>query len=474
MSKVNQVQIEQIRQLLGTDGVLTGNDCLPYESGARFDVGKAALVLRPKTVLELSTAVSFCVRNSISIIPQSANTGVVAGSTPDPSGTQAVVSLERLRGHLEIDAENRSVHLDAGYRLSELNARLEQHGLFFPIDLGADPLVGGMIATNTGGARFIRYGDVRRNTLGLTVVLADEQGSVVKLGSSLRKSNVGVDWKQLFIGTCGVFGIVAECVLNVEPEPRQIATALLVPNSLEAVLPLLDLIERRAGPSLSAFEGMSGNAIAAALAHVPRLKNPFSRRDPPEYAILVEISRSWEAQQREIPIDDQLQTILSDMWETNSSLLEDVLVGPSHELWALRHAISEGVKAVGKLVALDIAFKRGDVMRFLKRMRTELPAAFPDVRICEFGHIGDGGVHFNLVVDRDSANAADTGYEGRIRSLVYNIVVNEYGGSFSAEHNIGRKNQIYYDRFTDERLKKFSAALKKSTSPNSIGVPVLW
>ncbi|RRI01781.1 FAD-binding oxidoreductase [Mesorhizobium tamadayense] len=474
MGKTNKAQIEQLRHLLGNDGVLTGNDCLPYESGARFDVGKAAFVLRPATVSELSAAVSFCVRNSIPIIPQSANTGVVAGSTPDPSGTQAVISLERLRNRLEIDAENRSVHLDAGYRLSELNARSEQHGLFFPIDLGADPLVGGMIATNTGGARFIRYGDVRRNTLGLTVVFADEKGSVVKLGSSLRKSNVGVDWKQLFIGTCGVFGIVAECVLNLEPVPQQVATALLVPKSLDAVLPLLDLVERRAGPSLSAFEGMSGNAIAAALAHVPRLKNPFPQREYPEYAILVEISRSWEAQQSEILIDEQLQTILSEIWDGNDELLEDVLVGPSDELWALRHAISEGVKAAGKLVALDIAFKRGDVMRFLKRMRTDLPAAFPDVRICEFGHIGDGGVHFNLVVDRDSANAADPDYEGRIRSLVYNIVVNEYGGSFSAEHNIGRKNQVYYDRFTDETSKRLSAALKNSTSPSPLGVPVLW
>ncbi|MEI9418944.1 FAD-binding oxidoreductase [Mesorhizobium sp. Cs1321R2N1] len=474
MENINLSQIAQLRQLLGDDGILTGNDCVRYECGARFDVGKAAFVLRPATVPELSAAVSFCVRNSIAIIPQSANTGVVAGSTPDPSGTQAVVSLERLRNRLDIDAENRSVHLDAGYRLSELNARLEKDGLFFPIDLGADPLMGGMVATNTGGARFIRYGDVRRNTLGLTVVLADENGSVVKLGSSLRKSNVGVDWKQLFIGTCGVFGIVAECVLNVEPVPRQVATALLVPKSFDAVLPLLKLIERRAGPSLSAFEGMSGNAIAAALAHVPRLKNPFSRREYPEYAILVEISRSWEGQQTESSIDEQLQTMLSELWDSNNELLEDVLVGPSHELWALRHAISEGVKAVGKLVALDIAFKRGDVMHFLKRMRTELPVAFPDVRICEFGHIGDGGVHFNLVLDRGSANAADPGYENRIRSLVYNIVVNEYGGSFSAEHNIGRKNQVYYDRFADDKLKRISAALKTVTSPSSLGVPVLW
>ncbi len=103
-------------------------------------------------------------------------------------------------------------------------------GLFFPIDLGADPRVGGMLATNTGGSRFLRYGDVRRNTLGVKVVLADEQGTVLDLMSGLRKNNTGVDWKQLFIGTSGAFGIVTECVLNLEPLPRQVATAYLVPR----------------------------------------------------------------------------------------------------------------------------------------------------------------------------------------------------------------------------------------------------
>ena len=106
-------------------------------------------------------------------MPQGANTGLVGASTPDLSGTQWVLSLDRLRGDIAIDRINRTARVTAGMRLSELNAAASMHGLMFPIDLGADPMIGGMVATNTGGARFIRYGDVRRNVLGLEVVLPD-------------------------------------------------------------------------------------------------------------------------------------------------------------------------------------------------------------------------------------------------------------------------------------------------------------
>ncbi|TIT85936.1 MAG: FAD-binding oxidoreductase, partial [Mesorhizobium sp.] len=196
-----------LAEILGPDGVL--QDCASlaaYENGARYDRGSAALVLRPRGTAEVSACVAYCVREHIALIPQSGNTGLVSGSTPDTSGAQVVLSLDRMTPIFGLDIDNRSIHVDAGTRLSDLNGRLEPSGLFFPIDLGADPRVGGMLATNTGGSRFVKYGDVRRNTLGLKVVLADKAGTVVDLLSGLRKNNTGVDWKQLFIGTSGVFG----------------------------------------------------------------------------------------------------------------------------------------------------------------------------------------------------------------------------------------------------------------------------
>jgi FAD/FMN-containing dehydrogenase len=284
--------------ILGGKGVITGaEDMEAYETGARYDRGRAAVILRPATTEETSATVSYCVRNGIALIPQSGNTGLVSGSTPDDTGSEAILSLDRLTKNFALDLDNRSVRLDAGFRLSDVNRRLEDHGLFFPIDLGADPRIGGMIATNTGGSRFLKYGDVRRNTLGVKVVLADEDGTVLDLECALRKNNTGVDWKQVFIGTSGAFGIVTECVLNLERLPRQTATALLVPASGAHVL-LLRAMEERLGAYLSAFEGMSRNAMKAAFAHMPSLKNPFQSGNVPDYVILAEITRTWTASSR--------------------------------------------------------------------------------------------------------------------------------------------------------------------------------
>ncbi|GAJ92979.1 FAD-binding oxidoreductase [Agrobacterium rhizogenes] len=462
--------VDELRQLLGDKGILIeAGDVAAYETGARYDKGRTAAVLRPCSTEEVSAAVAYCVRHSIPIIPQSGNTGLVSGSTPDSSGREIVLSLDRLTGAFAIDIDNRSLRAGAGWRLSDVNRKLEEHGLFFPIDLGADPRLGGMLATNTGGSRFLKYGDVRRNTLGLTVVLADESGTVLDLASDLRKNNTGVDWKQIFIGTSGAFGIITECVLNLEPLPRQTATAYLVPKSDADVMPLLRAMEERLGSYLSAFEGMSANAVSAALDHVPSLRNPFERGEVPAYVILAEVSRSWAPREGEQSLDQVLETVLAEIWESEAAPLADAFVGPAHEMWALRHALSEGVKHSGKLIAFDLSFRRGDIMTFCTHMRAEMPALFPEIRICDFGHIGDGGVHFNLVVPKDIEIASDPDFERRLRDFVFKVAVEDFGGSFSAEHAIGRKNQPYYDLYTAEKLQDLAGGLKVLLSPGALG-----
>lgn len=462
--------IEALRTLVDEKGLLIeAADMAAYETGARYDKGKAAFIVRPASTPEVSAVVAYCFRNGIALVPQSGNTGLVSGSTPDASGTQGVLSLDRLTGGFELDRVNRTVRAGAGMRLSDLNARLESDGLFFPIDLGADPRLGGMIATNTGGARFLRYGDVRRNTLGMTLVLADDAGTVLDLSSGLRKNNTGVDWKQLFIGTSGAFGVVTECVFNVEPLPRQTATALLVPSSPQQVPSLLIAMEAALGSYLSAFEGMSGNAVRAAFDHVPSLRNPFQGGVVPDFVILAEVSRINPPRDGEQTLDAVLEEVLGEVWQSEDAPLADAFVGPPHEIWALRHALSEGVKASGRLIAFDLAFRRGDIMRFLERMKADMPGRFPGVTICDFGHIGDGGVHFNLVVAKDDPRLQDEAFEAALRDWVFSVCVEDFQGSFSAEHAIGRKNQNFYDRYTSAEIRRLSAALKAVTSPGPLG-----
>lgn len=467
--------IGALRNLLGPSGVLAdAADMAAYETGARYDRGRAALVLRPASTAEVSAAVGYCVRAGIGIVPQSGNTGLVSGSTPDSSGGQVVLSLDRVTARFDLDIDNRSLRAGAGLRLSEVNKRLEAHGLFFPIDLAADPRLGGMVATNTGGSRFLKYGDVRRNTLGVTVVLADEAGTILELDQDLRKNNTGVDWKQVFIGTAGAFGIVTECVLNLERLPAQAATAYLVPAGAAQVMPLLGAMEERLGAYLSAFEGMSGNAVAAALAHVPALRNPFPGGNIPGYVILAEVTRSWQPRDGEQPLDAVLETVLAEIFEREDGPLADAFVGPPAQMWSLRHALSEGVKHSGRLIAFDLSFRRGDIMAFCDRMKAEMPQAFPGVTICDFGHIGDGGVHFNLVVAKDDPVAAAPGFERRLRDWVLSVAVGQFRGSFSAEHAIGRRNQDHYDRYTPEPIRTLAAGLKSITSPGALGTARFW
>lgn len=462
--------IDTLRGMLGEKGLLTAaNGLVAYETGARYDRGSAAFVARPVSTDEVSAVVAYCVTNGIALVPQSGNTGLVSGSTPDESGSQGVLSLDRLTAPFELDRINRTVLAGAGLRLSDLNARLEKSELFFPIDLGADPRLGGMIATNTGGTRFLRYGDVRRNVLGLKIVLADQDGTVLDLSCDLRKNNTGVDWKQLFIGTSGAFGIVTECVLNVEPVPRQSATAFLIPSSTQKIPALLIAMEDALGSCLSAFEGMSGNAVRAALEHVPSLRNPFQGGVVPDFMILAEISRVNAPRDGEQKLNEVMEEVLSAIWEGEESLLVDAFVGPPHEIWALRHALSEGVKHTGKLIAFDLSFRRGEVMRFLDHMKAQIPARFPGVTICDFGHIGDGGVHFNLIVAKDDPRLADEAFEPALRGYVFETAVKHFRGSFSAEHGIGRKNQAVYDRYTAADLRMLAAGLKAITSPGALG-----
>ena len=458
---------EALRTLLGPRGFLAAPDDLErYETGARYDRGLAAFVARPATTQEVSAVVAHCVAHGVRLVPQSGNTGLVSGSTPDESGTQGILSLERLTEPFAPDIANRSIVAGAGLRLSQLNERLAPHGLTLPIDLAADPMVGGMVATNTGGARFIRYGDVRRHLLGLEVVLPDAQGTVLNLLNPLRKNNTGLDLKQLFVGAGGACGIITKAAFELRRLPQQSATALLVPRDDDAAIELLLAFEERIGDQLAAFEGISGEALALTLKHQPRLRNPFAARATPDYCILVEFERAWAPRDGEIGIDDFLEQVLSDIWSLSGTPLADAILGRGADFWALRHAITESLAAEGRVIAFDLSFARGDVMKFRRAIAAILAERYPDIRVCDFGHLGDGGIHFNLVAPPGSDVARDS---APLRALVFEQTVETFNGSFSAEHGIGRVNQGFYERYVDADQRRIAGAIQSLLGPGRFG-----
>lgn len=452
--------ISALKDIVGASHVLTeDSEKHGYETPWRGEAGRASFVVRPKDTDEVAKILAYFHAQKIRFVAQSGNTGLVGASTPDQSGEQAVLSLNRLTDIFDISPANKSAHVGAGVKLSALNDRAAAQGIFFPIDLGSDPCIGGMIATNTGGSRLLKYGDVRQNLLGLTAVLMD--GTILRMNNMLYKNNTGLDLKQLFIGAGGRAGIITEAVVKLSVVPQQRATALVVPQSLEAVPDLLLACECRFGDEISAFEGMSKNALEAVFAQKGSgIKNGFPNGIP-DYVCLIELNRTWPPRAGEMTLDDILQDGLGGIMETQDSLIDDALFGHPAQHWALRHAISEAVQHAGKMVSFDISFSRDRAMAFRDFMDEALIEHCPDIKICDFGHIGDGAMHFNLVLDPADPRLQNPSFIPELRAWVLEKVVTEFGGSFSAEHGIGPLNQSAYDHYTPDEIKALAARLMR-------------
>ena len=452
----NNSQLEaDLAAALGADCVFTeGPDLAAYESGWRYGTGKARLVCKPRTAEGVASVVTICRDAGVRVQPIGANTGLVAASNPDDSGSMVVLSMERLSKTVEYFPEDGTVLVDGGVLLSQLNEELSKHGRTFPIDLGADPQIGGMIVTNTGGSRLVRYGDVRANLLGLEVVLPT--GEVLTQLGRLAKNNTGLDAKQLFVGTSGAFGIVTRATLRTWPLPKQTVGALVCANSGDAVVELLQRIEPHVGDFLSAFEAISKNATDAVLRHGSLDRRPFPG-DAPAYSVLVELQSGLP--QETLDLEDVLGMALAEAMEEMPDGIEDVVVGDVEDFWSIRHQVSESLREDGVVLGLDVSTPRGDMARFTREVERRVMETCPTARVCDFGHWGDGGSHLNLVLDSSMEPAALAALKGELQELVYGICVNEFGGSYSAEHGVGPHNIAAYNRYTSPVVRELCARI---------------
>lgn len=455
--------------IVGPRHVLADHDDMaPYASGSRYGGGRAGLVVRPSDTAQVAAILRHCHAEGVVIVPQGANTGLVGASVPDAGGQQVVLSLKRLTEPFQLDATNRSVTVGAGVELDCLNERLAPHGLWFPLDISASPSVGGMIATNAGGSRVLRYGDVRRNVLAVQAVLPD--GTIAGDLRALRKNSAGLDLKQIFIGTGGSLGIVTAAVLDLQPLPRQSATALVVPRDGEAIDALIALFEARAGEFLSAFESMSGPALSAALHHRPQLRNPFSG-PPPDETILVELMSATDTVTG-LDVEALLLTTLEQGYE--AGIIADAIPGPPADLWTLRHSISEGLRGLGRVIGLDISLPRRQMTAFRAAASAWVRNHYPDLLICNFGHRGDGGDHFNLVIPKDHVAAFPAKNVTAIRAALYHLLVQDFGGSYSAEHGIGPINLPFHHQFADPAQQFISRLIQQRLDPGGLLGRVRW
>lgn len=349
--------------------------------------GRAAFVARPKSLDDVRAVVRWAVRHRIRLVAQGANSGLVDAGLPDASGEMGVLSLERCRDRLDIDALDRTVTASARWDLGSLNEQLAAYDLRLPVDVGSHPLVGGMISTNTGGTNVVRYGDVRRLTRGVQVVLADENATVLDLLAGVRKNNAGLDLKQLFIGAAGTLGVVTAATMEVVVRPRQRAVAWVGVRSDRDAFALLQALEQRAGEVLTSFESMSGRMLQLRARHKPDLRQPFPIDAIPPLALLVELSSTIDTAAG-LDVEQLLAGIIES--QAAAGAVIDAAFGPPEQMWALRHGIDE-TAAEGYQFWVDVCFARSAIADFRTRFDELLEASYPGWEFIDLGHYGDGG-----------------------------------------------------------------------------------
>lgn len=426
--------IPALKSLLGDANVLTGPDTARYARDwmGTFD-GTPLAVARPGSTAEVAATVKLAAEYKTPIIPISGNTGLT-GATFTQGGL--LLSTERLNRIREIRAPARLAIVEAGVILSRLHDAAAEQGLYFPLWFGArgSAMIGGVLSTNAGGSNVLRYGSTRALCLGLEVVLPD--GQILDLMSELHKDNSGYDLKQLFIGAEGTLGIITAAVTKLVPAPRAHATATLAARSLPDALILLNRLQAATGGLVEAFEYMPADYMTRLEKVRPDLGIPFpAHRD---CTILVEIAATapaltTETPQGTLPLTDLLEDTLATLMDEGLILDATIARSSTHRaaMWARREAAAELGAAVKPMIDSDIALPLDKVETFLTRIAPRVQALAPGAETLTVAHLGDGNIHFSVYPGDPSKDLYD-----RVITAIEDIV-QDLGGSFSAEHGVG-------------------------------------
>jgi FAD/FMN-containing dehydrogenase len=442
-------------------------DMAPYlvEQRGLF-TGRAAAVVKPGTVEEISAILKLANETGTPVVPQGGNTGLVGGQTPDDSGKAIIVSLSRLNRVRKVDPAGYTMTVEAGVTLGEAQSAAEAADRLFPLSLASEGTcqIGGNLSTNAGGTAVLAYGNARELALGLEVVLAS--GEVWDGLRTLRKDNTGYDLRDLFIGAEGTLGIITAAVLRLFPRPRGTSVAWVGLASPRDALALLGIAKARAGGGLTAFELMPRIGLEFLLKHLPGARDPLDA--PHRWYVLMEVASGISQEDAEATVeaifaDGMAAGAVADGARAES--LEQAVA-----FWRLRHSMSEIQKAEGGSIKHDISVPVAAVPDFIDEAGGAVLRLMPDVRLVPFGHLGDGNLHFNVTqpVGVDKQQFLSRWEE--MNAAVHDVVA-RYGGSISAEHGIGQLKRHLLARVKSPVEIATMRKLKATLDPNGIMNP---
>ncbi len=459
---------DSFARIVGASHVLTGSDAAPYcRDWRKRHEGLALCVVKPGSTQEVAEVVKLCAAEQIAIVPQGGNTGLVVGSVPRDHGRNIVLSLQRMQTIRAIDVANQTINAEAGCILQNVQQAAADAGWLFPLSMASEGscTLGGNLGANAGGTQVLRYGNSRELCLGLEVVTP--QGEIWSSLQGLRKDNTGYDLRDLFIGSEGTLGVITAATMKLYPQPRVQLTAWAAVPSVQAAVDLLGLARQHLHAGLTGFEIMGQFALSLVDKHYPQLRVPLFR-DTPWCVLLENADFEGEAHARE-----RFETLLEAAME--QGCVSDAIVAENltqaHTLWHIRESISLAQAEEGLNIKQDISVPISAIPQFVQETDAALAAHVPAVRIVNFGHLGDGNLHYNVQapegVDPSRFLAEQ---EPDINRIVFDAV-HRFGGSISAEHGIGQLKRDTLPRYKSAVALQLMRAIKQALDPQGIMNP---
>jgi FAD/FMN-containing dehydrogenase len=460
--------IDQLRELAGPGGALEEPQLIaPYLVDHRkLYRGNSPIVLRPDSTERIAAIMKLCYEQGVGVVPVGGNTSYCGGATPSEDGSQIVLSLARMRRIRAVDALNYTLTADAGCLLVDIQNAANSVDRFFPMSLGSEGTcqLGGNLSTNAGGTAVLRYGMARDLCLGLEVVLPD--GRVMDELKGLRKNNTGYDLRNLFIGAEGTLGVITAAVCKLFPSPRTVVTAIAAVPDPQAAVDLLAHLRTGTGDTLSTFELMPRLALDLVLEHIPGTSDPLDERS--NWYVLLEATTARDDPEWSAIIEAELSVAME------RGLVRNAVVAQTssqrEQFWRLRETIPEAQTREGVSLKHDISVTTPQLPAFIREGTQIILECAPNSRVVSYGHLGDGNLHFNVSVP-EGGNAAEFAARAPIIQRHVHDLVARYGGSFSAEHGIGRLKRGELERYKSPAALDVMRAIKHALDPKGIMNP---
>ena len=470
-----QTLLHSLRAIVGDSHVLTDGDLSAWTHDWRQrERGHALAVLRPGSTEEVARVVKACAdyaathpASGVSLVPQGGNTGLVVGSTPDESGRQIVLSLQRMNTVRQLDAANLTMTVEAGCILQNLQQEAEAAQLLFPLSMASEGTctIGGNLGCNAGGTQVLRYGNTRDLCLGLEVVTA--QGEVWNGLSGLRKDNTGYDLRDLFIGSEGTLGVITAATLKLYPLPAARLTAWVAVPTLEHAIRLLTLARRHLSADLTGFEVMGQFALGLVAKHFPQLRVPLYQDAP--FCVLLENSDHISEAHAKTQFERLLEIALEQGCISDAVVAENLT--QANQLWHIRESIPLAQPLEGLNIKHDISVPISSMAHFVAATDALLQQAIPGVRMVNFGHLGDGNLHYNVQAPPDMAAANFLrAHEQQVNTLVFDSVA-RFQGSISAEHGVGGLKVAQLEHYKSPVALDLMRAIKRAMDPQNLMNP---